>query len=144
MKAAVLKLKAPPPPLERDEQRAFFDWLYYIKDDGLSLWEHAFAIPNGSYLHGDISRRAIQGRALRLQGVKAGVPDVFFAIPRKPYSGCFIEFKRIGAPAPKPDDDQSKWHARLRAQGYFVAVCYGFEEARTITIAYFRLQGVAP
>lgn len=131
-----LALKKSPPPLEREEQATYFGWLHYLKHDTVRVGEFAFAIPNGSYLAGDASRRAIQGAALRRQGVRAGVPDVCLALPVKPWHGLFLEFKRIGAPRPQPGDDQSIWHARLRMMGFYVAVVFGFEQAKAITLEY--------
>lgn len=144
MKAAVLKLKAQkiPTPLEREDQEAYFQWLYFVRYEGMRLWDHAYAIPNGAYRGADRRKAAIQTDYLMRQGLKPGYPDVNVDIPVAPYHGLRIEFKRIGAP--KPDADQIAWHDRLRSQGYFVAVCYGLKEAQTITIAYFRLQGAPP
>lgn len=135
-----LALKKSPPPLERHEQATYFSWLHFLRHDGVRVGDFAFAVPNGSYLHGDIAKRAIQGNMLRAQGVRAGVPDVFLELPVTPYHGLRIEFKRIGAA--KPGDDQSIWHARLRSRGYYVAVCYGFEQAKAVTLEY--LKGVEP
>lgn len=144
--SAVLVLKRPRivKPLERQEQAAYFAWLYTQRYQGLRIWEMAYAIPNGSFLAGTPAKRAIQGHALRLQGVKAGYPDVGIDIAVAPYHGLRIEFKRIGAPAPKPGDDQSLWHMRLRDQGYFVAVCHGLAAAQAITNEYFHLHGANP
>jgi hypothetical protein len=32
--------------------------------------------------------------------------------------------------------NQSEWHTALRAQGYQVSVCYSWEEARNVILAY--------
>ncbi len=143
MTALKLKPTKMPPPLERADQTAYFQWLYYLRYQGLRVWDHAYAVPNGSFLAGTPARRAIQGRALRLQGVKAGYPDVGIDIAVAPYHGLRIEFKRSdGSNKPKPGDDQSLWHARLREQGYFVAVCFGLKAAQDITREYFHLERV--
>lgn len=135
---AALKLKPPPPPLERHEQEAYFGWLYYQRYEHERIWDYAYAIPNGGYmLVGSVAQRAMQGNAMRRQGLKAGYPDVNVDIPVAPYHGLRIEFKRIGAA--KPGDDQSMWHARLRKQGYYVAVCYGLDQAQAVTREYFNL-----
>jgi hypothetical protein len=133
-----LKLK-PSRPLERFEQQAYFAWIANYRHGDLKVGDFAFAVPNGSYLSGDAAKRAIQGHALRSQGVRAGVPDTFLMIPRAPYHGLAIEFKRVGAA--KPTEDQQIWHARLRSQGYYVQVAYGFEYARAVTIEYLNQQG---
>lgn len=126
------------PPLERFEQEAYFTWLYFLRYQGERIWDYAYAVPNGSHLQGDKRRRAIQANKLKSQGMKPGVPDVVIDIPVEPYHGLRIEMKRIGAP--KPGDDQSMWHARLRKRGYYVAVCHGLEQAQAITRTYFQLQ----
>lgn len=131
-----LALKKSPPPLERHEQATYFSWLHFQWHEGTRVGDFAFAVPNGSYLSGDIAKRAIQGNALRVQGVRRGVPDVFVEIAVKPYHGLRIEFKRIGGA--QPGDDQAVWHARLRKQGYYVAVCYGFEQAKAVTLEYLK------
>jgi hypothetical protein len=133
-----LKLKQLPSPYERDEQAAVVSWAFYQRWNGHRLSDHLAAVPNGTYLHGDVSRRAIQGDALRRQGVKAGYPDLILDIPIAPYHGARIEMKRIGAPAPKDGDDQAMCHARLRSQGYYVAVAFGFEQAKDIILNYLE------
>ena len=51
------------------------------------LKKRLFAIPNGSY------RTAIGAAILNAEGCTPGIPDVFLAVPRGSYGGCFIEFK---------------------------------------------------
>jgi hypothetical protein len=131
-----LRLKSLPSPLEREEQATFFAWLNYLKFHGERIAEYAYAVPNGSYLHGDIAQRAIQGNALRKQGVRAGVPDVVIAYPVAPHHGLYIEFKRIGGP--QPTDEQIQWHDRLQAKGYAVFTAYGSKQAEAFTMAYFK------
>jgi hypothetical protein len=128
-----------PAPLERQEQQAYFTWLHLLSYEGQRVWEYAYAIPNGAFLAGSAVKRAIQARYLIKQGMKPGYPDVNIDIAVTPFHGLRIEFKRIGAP--KPGEDQSTWHARLREQGYSVSVCYGLKEAQVATLEYFGLTG---
>jgi hypothetical protein len=123
--------------LERHEQEAYFGWLYYQRYEHERIWDYAYAVPNGAYRGHDHRKAAIQTDYLLRQGMKRGVPDVIIDIPVTPYHGLRIEFKRIGAA--KPGDDQSMWHARLRKQGYYVAVCYGLDQAQAMTREYFNL-----
>jgi hypothetical protein len=133
-----IRLKSLPTPLERYEQEAYFNWLHYCpKYDGIAIYEHAFAIPNGSFLFGDIAKRAIQGHALARQGVRSGVEDVMILIPVAPYHGLLLEFKRIDGASPA--ESQLEWHAKHRQMGYAVYVPYGFEEAKAATLEYFHL-----
>ena len=69
-----------------------------------------FAIPNGGKRHIATASR------MKLEGVKPGVPDLFFPVARKGYHGLFIEMKRIkGGSLSK---DQKQWKIDLRDQGY--------------------------
>ena len=138
MTPKTLKLTKQPSILERYEQEAFFSWVRTVRYCGEPILEDCHAIPNGSFLAGDASRRAIQGDALRRQGVKAGYPDVAIDIAVEPYHGMRIEVKRIGAPTPPPH--QVAAQERLRYRGYRVDVCYGFEQMREATLQYLGIS----
>ena len=128
-------------PYERLEQEAFFYWLSWLKYAPiapLKVGQLSFAIPNGAFLAGNAVRRAIQANALKRQGLRQGVPDAFVAIPVAPFAGLFIEFKRIGANKPGPE--QLEWHERLRQQGYAVYVCYGAAQAQDIVRQYLGIE----
>ena len=73
------------------------------------LWWHT---PNGG------SRNRLEAGKLKREGVKAGVPDIFIAEPRKGYHGLFIELK-VGHN--KPTEHQQHMFNRLEANGYKVA-----------------------
>lgn len=112
-----------PCPLEHDEQTALMEWA----KRNLGRWPELallFAIPNGG------ARSAITGARMRDEGVKPGVPDLFLPVARGRYHGLFIEMKRRRGDG--PDDQQTKWHDDLRAQGYRVEVCRGAEPAETV------------
>ena len=53
------------------------------------LRDYYFAIPNGG------SRHPAEAANLKRQGVLAGVPDTFLALPSGHYHGLFIECKSI-------------------------------------------------
>lgn len=123
--------------------------------DQLSLM---FAIPNGGLRH-----KATAGN-LKAEGVKAGVPDIMLPVPQRittskgypvagyeqaaQVCGLFIEMKKpsekpsitlSGRPlraAGKVSSKQAEWHNLLQLQGYQVAVCYSWEEARDVILAY--------
>jgi hypothetical protein len=86
-----------------------------------------FAIPNGGHRHPGV------GAKLKAEGVKAGIPDLFLAIPAHEYHGLFIEMKKPGGATSKA---QLEWHQALRDQGYKVAIAYGHEEALEIIEEY--------
>ena len=97
-------------------QKAFFQWLAIAHR---SVYALAFAVPNGA------RRSVMQGKRLRDEGMKAGIPDVAIMIPSSPYHGMFIEFK---IHPNKPTEEQLLMIGRLRGY-YCVRVCYSLEEA---------------
>ena len=114
---------------EAQEQKTLFQWakLQQCKYPELELM---FAIPNGG------SRHPIEARNLKLQGVKSGVLDIFLPVPKGNYYGFFLELK-VGTN--KLSDNQKWWCEKLEEQGYYIAVCYGFEEAKDMLIEYLSL-----
>lgn len=118
-------------PKEKDEQIAIFQWAKLYKTHwGAPLDNYMFAIPNGGTRH---IREAV---SLKAQGVKAGVPDIFIAIPSNGYHGIFIELKRIKNWS--LSIKQSEWIERLKEVGYKCVVANGFDKAREMIIDYLR------
>lgn len=108
-------------PLEHDEQVAFFEWAEgWLPEEFYSL---LWATPNGGH------RFAAVAAKLKAEGVKAGVPDIFFAWARLGYHGLFIEMKRVKGGSTSPD--QERMIEILRFAGFLVVVCKGCEEAKT-------------
>lgn len=106
-----------PTPTEHEEQVTLFTW-FRMRHDGMVM----YAIPNGG------ARNSITGARLRDEGVLAGVPDIFLPCPSGGKHGLYIEMKRqkggrVSAP-------QKAVMQALRMQGYEVAVCHGWQEAR--------------
>ena len=104
---------------EHSEQVALFEWsnLVLRKYPDLVLM---FAVPNGG------ARNIVVARKLKAEGVKSGVPDVFLPVPRGKHHGMVIEMKRVGGRA---SDNQKEWLRALREQGYYTAICYGWQAA---------------
>ncbi|MDX9787916.1 MAG: VRR-NUC domain-containing protein [Desulfobacterales bacterium] len=119
----------PPQPTEHQEQTAFFQWLSTIMRDKPDVGL-CYAVPNGG-------RRHI-GTAVKLaaEGVKAGVPDICWPVPRYPYHGLYIEMKRSSGG--RASREQLAWINRLRSHGYRVELCNGFDAARTAFIEYMN------
>ena len=115
---------------EHTEQVALFDWANRNKYRYPEL-QLMFAIPNGGKRHIGVARK------LKAEGVKAGVPDIFLPVPRtikdKFIAGLFIEMK-YGKNKPTPS--QQEWVRKLRKYGYWVVVCYSYEEAQEIITSY--------
>lgn len=104
------------------EQTYLFNWAAYktCQYPELSLLFH---VPNGG------KRNYLEARALKRQGVKPGVPDLFLPVARGSHHGLFIELK---VNKNKTSENQNKWIKKLKDQHYFVAVCYGWEEAKDV------------
>lgn len=83
-----------------------------------------FAIPNGG------NRNIVTAKKLKDEGVKPGVPDMFF-----PGLKLFIEMKRTNGG--RLSKDQLLWSERLNKCGYHVAVCKGAAEAVKVIEGYF-------
>lgn len=97
----------------------------------LALLHH---IPNGG------TRDAVEGRHLKQQGVKQGVPDLCLPVPRGQYHGLYIEMKTETG---RTSDAQDWWGERLLAQGYFWEVCHGWSSAVRVLEWYLSLPAEA-
>lgn len=113
---------------EHAHQAAFFQWIALYGSKVMGDTEMLFAIPNG----GD--RRASVAASLKAEGVKSGVPDVCWPIPRKTpwadYHGLWMELKKPSEQGKRGggrSDTQIKWHDMLIEKGYFVALVYGWQ-----------------
>jgi hypothetical protein len=114
---------------EHTEQAALVRWAAYHHDARLDM---LFAIPNGGWRHVATARR------LKEEGVKAGVPDLFLAVPCGKWHGLFVEMK---AGQNTTTDAQDAWLEALAGQGYRTAVCHGFDEARATLESYLAGEG---
>lgn len=96
-----------------------------------------YHIPNGG------ARDKREGAKFKAMGVKRGVPDLNLVWASGGRFGLIIELKKIEE---KRSDDlwagtsdyQKDWLAHYYSQGYAVAVCYGWEEARDVIIKYLE------
>lgn len=94
----------------------------------LALLHH---IPNGG------TRDAIEGRHLKQQGVKPGVPDLCLPVPSGRYHGLYIEMK---TGAGRASEAQKWWIERLNDAGYFAEVCHGWQSAVQVLEWYLSLK----
>lgn len=105
------------------------EWLHAIKNQG----------------HGD----KIRGNLSKMEGVKAGVPDMMLPVPimehnaeyanQFEYHGLYIELKRLKSErgqAGVASEVQTKWHNYLSGAGYKVVVCHGWLVAKQEILAY--------
>ena len=118
--------------IEDDEQAALFSWASMRANTGY-MTRLMFAIPNGGF------RRPLEAKRMKLQGTKAGVPDIFLPVPRGEFSGLFIELKRPivkGEPKPVLSPEQKFWLKELSDVGYMACCCYGWIEAKETIESY--------
>lgn len=79
-----------------------------------------FAIPNGG------QRNSIVAAKLKAEGVQAGVPDLFLAVPSGEFHGLWIEMKN--GKAGKVSNKQNDMISMLNEQGYQCEVVRSFNE----------------
>jgi hypothetical protein len=152
---------------EHSHQVALFAWaaLNVGNDPRLSLM---FAIPNGGGRGNDRRTAMIRGAALKAEGVKPGVVDIFLPVPAPTdhrdkayhylaqhwYHGLFIEMKKPAAKlkrgpnGPGPwdyggvDPDQKVFLDAMVEQGYKCVVCYSWIEAANQIKLYLTGSGL--
>lgn len=88
-----------------------------------------FHVPNGG------RRNAREAAFLKLEGVVAGIPDLFLAVGRHGFHGLFIEMK-AGRNTATPA--QKEMMERLYRAGYSCVVCRSFEEFRDEVMKYLQ------
>ena len=111
---------------ESGHQEAIFSWCDYNRNrhPELALLYH---VPNGG------KRDAATARALKRQGVKAGISDLVLPVARSGYHGLYVELK---APGGKLEQSQIDFMQAVEAQGYFARVCVGWQAAVQTLSAY--------
>ena len=113
---------------EHNEQVTLMQW-WSLACYGLGVPESClWAIPNGGF------RQLSVAKALKAEGVRAGVPDLFLAFPTPLHSGLFIEMKKTKGG--RVSDNQKTMLAMLSEVGYAAHVCHGWEEARNTIVSY--------
>ncbi len=122
------------PPTEDAEQRTLISWCRFMEGSHIEMGM-IFHIPNGEY------RTITAGKRLKAQGVRAGIPDLFLAVPRKEFSGLWIELKSLKG---RPSPEQQDWIAKLQVYGYAAHVCYGWQHAAKVICAYLSIPDPFP
>ena len=120
-------------PSEGQEQATLFQWAEarsFVYPE-LRLMFH---VPNGG------GRSKAEAGKFKMEGVKAGVPDIFLPVPRGKYHGLFIEMKRLRGG--KVSKEQSEWIESLHRQGYAAEVCRGWQEAAELICGYLGMPGI--
>ncbi|UUE55883.1 VRR-NUC domain-containing protein [Pectobacterium aroidearum] len=88
--------------------------------NGIKSGDYLLHIPNEG------KRGPKAARDAKRLGVRAGVPDLFLALPRGGHAGLWIEMKSKGG---KLSVQQEVWLKRLEDTGYRTVCCFGFEQA---------------
>ena len=119
-------------PTESQEQQQLFSWAAWQagKYPELKLLYHT---PNGG------SRGKAEAGRFKVEGVKAGVPDICLPVARGNYHGLYIELKRLKGSKITPE--QTAWIADLEAQGYRAVICKGWETASKEILRYLEQNG---
>lgn len=119
--------------LEHTEQASLIKW-WALAHNAFGVPESClFAIPNGG------ERNIVVAAKLKSEGVRAGIPDLFLAVPVNGWNGLFIEMKK--KKGGRLSDNQRTMMSIFSAYKYSVAVCHGFIEAKRTIETYLR-QGV--
>lgn len=91
------------------------------------LGELLIHIPNGGS-----RKNAYEGWRLKVQGVRAGVSDLFLPIARNGFHGLWLEFKAAPPNNAPISPGQKEWLALMQAQGYAAHLCLGVDAAMKV------------
>ena len=91
-----------------------------------------YHIPNGG------TRDTVEGKHLKQQGTKRGVPDLHLPVAKGRYHSLYIEMKTATG---RISPEQKWWGERLTAEGNMYRVCRGWESAVQLLEWYMNLQG---
>lgn len=119
--------------IEEQHQIALISWAKSARIGNIKIGDYLLSIPNGLR----VSKRQA-GRA-KASGLKAGVSDLFLALPAQGFGGLWVEMKKPVTPGSRAgtlQDSQIEWLNRMEDAGYAVAVCYGWESAVSVIKAY--------
>lgn len=119
---------------EHSQQCAFF---CAIREYQSAYPQLAFihAIPNGG------QRNVATASRLVAEGVKSGVPDVFFPFANNGWHGLYLEFKRPGSKEKtkgKTSKQQDLWAQYLISQNYLYFVVYEYLTAVQVVLNYLK------
>lgn len=108
---------------EHEEQRNLVSWFRKT-----FIGVRIFAIPNGG------SRSITTAARLKVEGVSAGVPDLYV-----PAMKIWIEMKRVKGGV--IDAKQKDWHEYLTGIGDHVVIGFGFEDAKNKILEIANMKG---
>jgi len=121
---------------EHDDQVLLFNLLRSLERD-YPVLEYVFAVPNGGY------RPVSTGKKMKMEGARAGVPDIWVPVPMRSKNGMVIEMKRgYKRGKNKPSDDQVKWMNMMADMNWLAFVAYHRETARKLIMSYLDLPDI--
>ncbi len=132
--AASRRGRAKPIDREGQQQATFMQWL---QRQYPALWANSFHVPNGGH------RNKVVAAKLKKEGVKAGVPDLWFMQARGAHPALVIEFKAARPNSAAVSKEQKQWLTDLAAQGFSCHVAKGIDEAQALVRAYMALPDSA-
>ncbi len=109
---------------ERQEQEIVIDWI-----SKAIPWFLDYTI----CIRNEIKCSKFVGRRLNAQGRLKGCADLFFAYPKLPFTGLFIEMKSLTGRLTK---EQAEFLERMNHVGYYATKANGAIEAIEIIKAY--------
>ena len=113
---------------EETDQKYLFQWAQ-AREKAIPALASMYHIPNGG------KRGKAEAARFKAAGVRAGVPDVCLPYAAGGFIGLYIELK-VGKNT--ASDMQKVWLKRLKSQGHYVCICYGWEYAAEIILMYLR------
>ena len=121
---------------EHDHQVEIFRWCDLHKRKYPEL-QKLFAVPNAG------KRTGRQGKWMKAEGLKAGVPDMCLPVARGGFHALFIELKKTkcaksAAGTIKPN--QAAWLDALNEEGNMAVMCVGWEAATRTLADYLEMS----
>jgi len=107
-------------PNEHEIQSAIVDWSKLKKHNNLTVFDYLIKIPN------EAKRSYALAARLKKEGLKAGVSDLFLALPSNGYFGLWLEIK---AKRGRVTEAQAKFIDKMVCVGYVGKVAYSAEQA---------------
>lgn len=120
--------------IESEHQKALIQWadISYHRNINGTIGSRLIAIPNGG------KRNKIEAARLKKEGVRAGVPDLFFCCKSGEFSGLWIELKKPNGGT--LTEKQKEWIEILISEGYQAKVCHGWEHAKNEILGYLNME----
>lgn len=115
---------------ELEEQAALIEWADKTVIDGIRIGDYLIHIPNEG------KRGPTARKDSKRLGLRAGISDLFLALPRGCYAGLWLEMKAIDG---KLTAEQVSWLNKMIGSGYAAILCYGFIQAKERIESYLQM-----